>query len=146
MVTRAQIVAEARSWVGVPFRHMGRDRGGVDCIGLVVVVARALGIPVRDWEGQGNYTRRGQGFEMVRHIIDTGSGELVPLKEARDGDVVLFAEAGIPCHAGIVFTRDGRRFVIQAYGQVSYRRVVETPYSVWETKARYAFRFPGVED
>lgn len=146
MVTRADVVAEARSWVGVPFRHMGRDRRGVDCIGLVVVVGRALGLPVVDWQGQGNYTRRGQGFDMVRHIIDTGTGLLVPLRDAGDGDVMVFAEAGIPCHAGIRTTRDGRPYFVQALGKLSWMKVVETPLSDWEAKARYAFRYQGMED
>lgn len=35
-----QIVASARSYVGVPFRHQGRSRHGLDCLGLLVCVAR----------------------------------------------------------------------------------------------------------
>jgi hypothetical protein len=39
------LVAEARRWLGTPFRHQGRIRGeGVDCIGLVLEPARALGL------------------------------------------------------------------------------------------------------
>jgi branched-chain amino acid transport system ATP-binding protein len=39
------LVAEARCWLGTPFRHQGRIRGqGVDCIGLVLEPARALGL------------------------------------------------------------------------------------------------------
>lgn len=39
------IVDEARRWVKTPFQHQGRLIGvGVDCIGLVLGVGRALGI------------------------------------------------------------------------------------------------------
>ena len=37
------IVAAARTWLGVPWRHQGRTRQGVDCAGLVVLVGRGLG-------------------------------------------------------------------------------------------------------
>ena len=33
-VTREMVVAEARTWIGVKWRHQGRTREGVDCIGL----------------------------------------------------------------------------------------------------------------
>lgn len=41
---RAAVVAEARSWIGTPYRHMGRakgPRGGVDCAQLVWCVFHA---------------------------------------------------------------------------------------------------------
>ena len=48
MVTRTDIVAAARGWLGVPWRHQGRSRAGVDCVGLVVVVCRSLGLSDHD--------------------------------------------------------------------------------------------------
>ena len=44
LTTGAQVVSEARTWVGVPFLHQGRTRNGVDCWGLPVVVLRALNV------------------------------------------------------------------------------------------------------
>ena len=39
-VTGQDVVAEARRWLGTPWRHQARLRGvGVDCGGLVVCVA-----------------------------------------------------------------------------------------------------------
>ena len=38
VTTAAQVVREARTWVGVPFLHQGRSRNGVDCVGLPIVV------------------------------------------------------------------------------------------------------------
>lgn len=38
--------AAARGWIGVPSRHQGRSRAGVDCIGLVVMAARDCGLDV----------------------------------------------------------------------------------------------------
>ena len=35
VIKRREIVAAARDWVGVPYRHQGRTRNGIDCIGLL---------------------------------------------------------------------------------------------------------------
>lgn len=41
-VTRAAIVAEARSWLGTPYRHQASLKGvGCDCLGLVRGIWRA---------------------------------------------------------------------------------------------------------
>jgi cell wall-associated NlpC family hydrolase len=50
MATRAEIIAEARTWLKTPWRHQGRLKGiGCDCVGHIVCVPRALGIfpPIR---------------------------------------------------------------------------------------------------
>jgi len=40
---RAAVVAEARRWIGTPYRHQATVRGaGADCLGLVRGVWRAL--------------------------------------------------------------------------------------------------------
>src|ERR1700682_1205564 len=45
MVTRAQIVAEARSWLGTPFLHQNSMKAaGCDCIGLIRGVFREVGL------------------------------------------------------------------------------------------------------
>lgn len=44
MIEPAEVIIEARRWLGVPFRHQGRTRYGVDCVGLVICVAAKLGI------------------------------------------------------------------------------------------------------
>lgn len=41
-VTPAQVIEEAHGWLGVPFRHQGRTRTGVDCVGLIIGVCQAL--------------------------------------------------------------------------------------------------------
>jgi len=45
-VTGAEVVAQARTWLGVPYLYGGTTRRGVDCSGLVMEVFAALGITV----------------------------------------------------------------------------------------------------
>ena len=48
MISIDQLIETARGYLGVPYEHMGRSRRGLDCIGLFVVCAQDLGIPVWD--------------------------------------------------------------------------------------------------
>lgn len=43
MISVDQLVTQARTWVGVPFHHQGRNRFGVDCVGFPECVLRELG-------------------------------------------------------------------------------------------------------
>jgi cell wall-associated NlpC family hydrolase len=35
MISPAQVVRNARTWIGVPFLHQGRARSGADCLGFI---------------------------------------------------------------------------------------------------------------
>ena len=42
---RTMIIAEARTWIGTPWKHQGCAKGrAADCLGLVTGVARGLGL------------------------------------------------------------------------------------------------------
>ncbi len=45
MTTRADIIREARDWVGVPYLDQHKTKAGCDCIGLILGVAGVLGVP-----------------------------------------------------------------------------------------------------
>ena len=47
--TPANYAAYCREhWLGVPYRHHGREQRGVDCLGLLVASARGFGFEVVD--------------------------------------------------------------------------------------------------
>lgn len=94
----AAIVAQARAWVGVPFAHQGRSRVGVDCAGLVIVVARELGLVLPEFDVCG-YGPAPDGTslrdECERHMRAAPTPAV--------GGVVLLAwAAGPPQHLGFV--------------------------------------------
>lgn len=140
MTTRAQIVAEARTWGGVPWRHMGRNRAGVDCCGLVAKVAHELGLSDYDFVG---YTRHSFDHTFFHHFSERMRQK--PIPEARPGDVVVFLDHTYPCHVGIVAERNGRPSLIHAYA--GRRKVVEEEFTeVWQKKVAGVFEFYGLED
>lgn len=93
-------VAEARSYVGCKWRHRGRSRFGIDCVGLIVAATAAGGVQMRD--------RRDYGREPFEAGLEREMGEHFgsPLAECdwRPGDVVMMRwenrpEAG---HVGLL--------------------------------------------
>ncbi|MGH6922560.1 MAG: NlpC/P60 family protein [Propylenella sp.] len=145
-VSRAAIVAEARSWIGTPYRHQAALKGvGCDCLGLLIGVWREfMGVPSRsalrldknlvippytpDWaEAMG----RESFADGLRDYLD----EIEP-SEAREGDIVLFRwRAHLPAkHAGILTAPD--RMVHAQQGA----KVAEVAVSGWWTR-RMAFAF-----
>ena len=140
MPSRTDIVAVARGYLGVPWRHQGRTRAGLDCAGLIVMVARDLGLS--DYDSTA-YGRRAQGHGFLSPFRHTMDG--VPVPDMRIGDVLLFADAAYPCHCGIVSERHEVPHLIHAYAL--RRQVVEEPYAgEWPAKVKFCFRFRGIED
>ena len=140
---RQQIIEEARSWVVSRFHHQGRckktntHKGGVDCIGLIVGVAQALGFEVQD---EIDYSRQPQGSRLSDAIhLYLHS---IALSEVRAGDVLLFTFEKNPQHIGIVSELSGGELgLIHAYREA--RGVVEHRLDDhWWKKATHAFAFP----
>lgn len=130
MTTAADIIAEARTWLGTPFHHQGRVKGaGVDCIGLVIGVQHALGLSDYDY---GNYGRIPNPVVMGREL----RANMLPVPAVEPGTVLWFAFSAAPMHLGIV-TDTG---LIHAYARAG--RVVETGLDPqWVDRCRGVFRF-----
>lgn len=140
-LTRDRVVATARAFLGTPFRHQGRSPQGLDCVGLLICLARALDLPHADVTG---YTRRAEGMGFLAHF--RGQLTEIPLPAARTADVLVFVETVFPCHTGVLSERHGIPHLIHAHAP--RRQVIEEPYApAWQAKARFAFRFPHlIED
>lgn len=140
MRDRAHVIIEARLWKGTKWQHQGRTRAGVDCAGLIVVVAQALGIPVED---RTDYQRRTHGAKFLQHFKDNLTEK--PLPEMKEGDIIVLTEPAYPCHCGIVTRKNGELYFIHSYAR--RRRVVEEHLSqAWRDKIVGVFEFPGVVD
>jgi NlpC/P60 family putative phage cell wall peptidase len=143
IITREAVVAEARRWIGTPYRHQASLKHvGADCLGLVRGVWRELvgdepeKIPAYtpDWaEALGEETLLDAARRHCREI---------PVGAAREGDILLFRmAAGAPAkHVGIM---SGEDRIVHAYWG---RAVCETRLVPWWTRRiASAFQFPGVE-
>ena len=141
---RAEIVAEALSWRGTPYRHQASLKGvGCDCLGLVRGVWRALLGP--EPEEAPPYTpdwAEAAGAETLAEAAARNMTVVVPT-DATAGDVLLFRwRASLPAkHAAILI--GGDRFIHAQQG-AAVATATLTPW--WRRRIAGAFRFPGVRD
>lgn len=139
MPTADDVVAAARGYLGVPWRHQGRSRAGLDCAGLVVLVGRDLGLTTYD---AGGYRREPDGQRLVAHF--RAAMDPVPVSLMVPGDALVFADAAYPCHVGLLAHRSDRPSLIHAHAL--RRRVIEEPYAgEWPAKVKFCFRFRGLD-
>jgi NlpC/P60 family putative phage cell wall peptidase len=141
-MTRSEIAAAARAWLGTPYHHQASAKGiGCDCLGLVRGVWRELFgdepelVPpyTPDWA-------EAQGVEM---LLEGAARHFLP-GTVRKGALLVFRwKAGVPAkHVGIA-VGEGR--FVHAYDGAG--RVVEGALgTVWGRKLAGAFDFPGVTD
>ena len=99
-----EVVKEARKYMGVPYRHGGASRSGLDCSGLTMLVYKKFGVSLpHNVEKQYHYGSRVQG-------------------EPKAGDLVFFDEHGDGIsHVGIA---TGRGTIIHASNY--WKKVTET--------------------
>jgi len=138
--SRAYIVEKARGWLGVPYRHQGRNRLGVDCSGPLVEIARELGI--QGVSDALTYSRHPATFDLKRQLDSL----LIPIdkKDIRPGDVVLFKMAQIPQHVAIVGNyKYGGLSLIHCYQKMG--RMVEHRFAgIWRRRLAQAYRLPDI--
>jgi cell wall-associated NlpC family hydrolase len=138
-VSRDDVVAAARRWLDTPFHHQGRAKSvGVDCAGVLVEVARELGLGDVDIRGYGH---RPDSRELERlcyfHMT------LVRLLDAEPGDVLLIEVDGQPQHIAFLTRLEGEAAMLHAYAPA--RRVVEHRMDEeWGSRVVAAFRLPGI--
>ena len=145
MIPAGAVVAEARTWIGTPWKHQARVKGiGVDCIGLVGGVASALGIR-EAFEWRDDRSLRGYGRTPVPEtLLDACERfmDRVAVIDRRIGDVLVIGFSAGPQHFAIV-SRRSPDCIIHAYAQ--RRAVVETPATLPGAQILRAYRFRGVQ-
>jgi cell wall-associated NlpC family hydrolase len=104
----SKLVEQARTYLGTPWRHLGRSRDGIDCAGVVICAYADLGIVIPDIERYGREPHR-DGL-MAGAIVGLGDpvwkGRNCPRAVLAIGDVVIMTSAAFgakePHHIGIV--------------------------------------------
>lgn len=143
-LTRTDIIAETRRWLGTPYRHQASLKGvGCDCLGLVRGVWRAVigDEPERAPPYAPDWAEAASGEPLA----DAAARHLVAIDRDtfREGDVLLFCwRANLPAkHAAIVTASDK---MVHAHDGACVAEVAIAPW--WRRRLAYAFRFPGVMD
>ena len=138
VTTAADVIRVARTWVGVPFRHQGRDRNGIDCWGVPVVVLRELGALPEGFDEAG-YPRQPLSGQIQKHLLRfcTVLPDYVP------GCLVALRMQSTAMHVAIFTDTDT---IIHAMDRQSRGGVVEHGFrGMWRSRyAQGAWALPGV--
>ncbi len=129
------MIAAARACLNTPFHHQGRLPGvGLDCIGLVVVALRAVGVEVRDRQ---DYSTRPDGKSLERALVEHGA---VKVDSFRAGDILLFRYDQQPQHVALATSANT---MIHSFAPAG--RVVETNIGAyWRRRLLGAYRMDGM--
>lgn len=132
-MTPEAVIAEARTWLGVPYRHQGRTRLGIDCVGLPIVVGQALGLWPPRFE-IANYGRL-PSAELAERV----QAHCQRIPQAIPGALIMIAWTRTAAHVAICTGTT----MIHAYESVG--RVVEHGYrGRWIRMTHSAWVLPGV--
>lgn len=122
-----QVLAAARSYIGVPWKPRGRDRRALDCGGLI----RAVGVDLGLWPESADFTAY-RGAPTPRELLELARRYLTRIDPAAGGpgDVVILSAdrliGSVPCHLAIVVQRDPLWLILS---QKSLGGVAEVPHA-----------------
>ena len=119
----------AHGYVGTPFLHMGRSARGLDCVGLLWIVARDLGLRFEDSPYYGREPARNNNSFQLADYLGRAFGEPTELPPVPN-DVVLMKlrPRFAPSHVAMVAPHRYGLGLIHSYGEVGrvvYQRLDE---------------------
>jgi len=88
-----------REWIGVPHVYNGRDKGGVDCYGLVWLYYRdVLGLMMPDW-----YCADSSRLWVMRFMDKEVRDRLEVISEPEDNCIAVIKRNAVANHIGVVY-------------------------------------------
>lgn len=142
MIAAERAVAEARLWIGTPYRHQASARGaGADCLGLLRGVWRA--VYGAEPEPVPPYTQDWSEAAGREDLLAAARRWLIakPEAQAAPGDVLIFRmRAGsVAKHVGLVSSiGDHPRFIHSYTGHGVVEAALSAPWAR-RVAARFAF-------
>ncbi len=147
MTTRADVVACARAFVAarIKWKHQGASRLGVDCIGLIGVIAAELGLS-DVWVTDASAPYKGYGRQPDPAKIYRACAQFLrpvtPKENAVPGDILLLRFEEEPMHFAILSALDPP-YMVHAYTQA--KRVVENRIDeLWASRIVCAYQYRGI--
>jgi len=137
-MTAAEIIAAARQCLGAPFRHQGRSlTTGMDCAGVALHVAQAIGCEALDVSGYGRTPANGQ----LEATLDTQPDlvRVLDIASRQPGDLLLMRLARDPQHLAVLCGDT----IVHAYATVGAccEHLLD---EAWERRIVRVYRFAGI--
>lgn len=142
-ISAPQFISAARALVGVPWRHQGRTRDGVDCIGILALATKNAGLDLLGLQkafgvvDTANYSRQSKG-----ELLEMTARNAERIAEPIAGSALLFRwpHDRHPQHFGIY--TDKKSFI---HADARNGRVAEVTFGgVWTRLLHSIWLVPGV--
>jgi cell wall-associated NlpC family hydrolase len=147
-IRRAAVISEAKKWVGVPYRHLGKSKeSGVDCIGLITEVSKVFGLSLKAPEA---YSDHPSGDMLLRHA----NAQLKPVAQGTEsknhlktGTIMMLwtFSAKEPQHFGWYDDTEGRPMIIHAFAKEN-RVCHHGMDNFWIKRLVAVYDLPNLED
>lgn len=139
LVTAEKVLAEARAWLGTPYRHQAsRKHVGCDCLGLLRGIWRAL-YDGHEPEALPAYSGDWDLVEKREDLLMAAARHLVPAREMKPACVLVFRwQDHLPAKHLAILSQP--QTIIHAYERAG---VVETTLGTyWRSRIAGIFNFP----
>ena len=130
------LIAEARTYLGVPWKHQGRNKKGVDCVGFIILALKKVKVKVNVIKG---YARRPDG-KRLKEIMDNQPNLTVTQPPYKPGDIVLFRIRKDPQHIALLTGTENQLNMIHSFNG-GEKKVVEHIFAdYWKEKIVAVYR------
>ena len=137
-MTRDELIAQARTYLRVRWRHQGQHRdGGVDCVGLLVALARDFGMTV---QAPTNYHHHPSDALLLSTILDYC--DEVPKDQRQAGDFLFFRNLSDGTWHMAIQTEHGMIHSAAIYRMVVEHRIADE----WASRLSRVYRLKGLTD
>lgn len=123
----SRLVAQARTWDGVPYLHQGSNRFGADCRGFIRGVYAELGLDLPDYRAYGTEADPALLLQKLTDALGAPvASSPVTYADLKPGDIIVFhfPKSNAPRHLAIVTDRTTGGFnFIESNG--NQKRVLE---------------------
>jgi NlpC/P60 family putative phage cell wall peptidase len=140
MAKRADVIREARSWIGTPWRHQGRTKGwSCDCVGVLIGAGVACSLLPPDFNVTG-YSRSPAPAVLISYLEQYL--DRVDKRAMKGGDALLLKPHRLPQHVGILTFEHSLIHAIDRQRGVREHRIDDR----WDRAIVAVYRFRGLED
>lgn len=139
-IDKKDFIKRLQKKIGTPFRHRGRTKSGVDCIGLLALTFAEMGETIIDKKVYGREPRNDRLKENVDLNLGLPIFEKPPsINFLEVADIVLIKFNKEPHHVAVVNKNSNGYTLIHAYGaaeKVAEHRLDEA----WYDKITHVYR------
>lgn len=140
-VSVEQWCEEVRKYVGVPYRHQGRNQYGLDCVGLVVFCMDNLGILPEGYKAPHNY-----GYNVTQKLIEHIADWCEPTDVLEPGTMLSIRYAKhLPTTHVLLYMGGKHNTFVHSTGVGVRKGVQEVRYGEpWVRRTTGIWRLPGI--